>query len=264
MPIDGTQAPINDTEIHYEVRGSGAPVLFIPGAFGDAGGWETVSGLLADEYALISYDRRGNSRSPRPAGWTATSLAEHADDAAALLETLGMAPARVYGNSLGGAIALTLAVRHPKLVKHLMVHDPFLAALLPDPAAALRPLLEAIGPCLADGDMRGAARAFLARILGARTVALIPAPQLDRMLANAETFFSVEVPNMNDLEFGDVAVPVTVAVGAESPDFLTVGAHQLASLLDLTPVVLPGAHVPQLTHPAELAAVIRETFGTGA
>lgn len=256
--------PINGTEIHYEVRGSGAPILFISGAFGDAGGWETVGGLLAGEYTVISYDRRGNSRSPRPDGWTVTSLAEHADDAAALLEMLGMAPAQVYGNSLGGAIALTLALRHPKLVKHLMLHDPFLAALLPDRAVAIGPLLEAIGPSLADGDMRGAARAFLTRTLGAETVALIPAPQLDRMLGNAETLFGIEVPNMNELEFSDVAVPVTVAVGAESPDFLTAGAHQLASLIGLTPVVLPGAHVPQLTHPAEMAAVIRETFGTEA
>ena len=59
----------------------------------------SLADLLADEFTVICYDRRGNGRSPRPAGWARTSPEEQADDAAALLTALGLAPAAVYGSS---------------------------------------------------------------------------------------------------------------------------------------------------------------------
>ena len=68
---------------------------------GDGGNFKTLAGLLADEFTVICYDRRGNGRSPRPAGWATTSPEEQADDAAALLTALGLAPAAVYGSSAG-------------------------------------------------------------------------------------------------------------------------------------------------------------------
>ena len=80
---------VNGTTLYYELRGEGPPVVFISGAPGDAGFWTEIGDLLADEYTVLSYDRRGTSRSPRPEGWTSTSMDEQADDAAALLEALG-------------------------------------------------------------------------------------------------------------------------------------------------------------------------------
>ncbi|GIP33623.1 alpha/beta fold hydrolase [Paenibacillus sp. J2TS4] len=52
-------------EIYFEVRGAGEPLLMIPGGNGDAGFYTYVTGILADEYQVITYDRRGNSRSTR-------------------------------------------------------------------------------------------------------------------------------------------------------------------------------------------------------
>jgi pimeloyl-ACP methyl ester carboxylesterase len=83
-----------------------------------------VADALADAFCVITYDRRGNSRCPRPAGWTQTSLAEQADAAAALLAALGQAPAVVVGTSAGGSIALELALRHPHAVRAAIVHEP--------------------------------------------------------------------------------------------------------------------------------------------
>ncbi|MBA2318173.1 MAG: hypothetical protein H0V93_10440 [Euzebyales bacterium] len=56
----------------------------------------------------MTYDRRGNSRSPRPPGWTATSSAEQAGDAAGLVEALGLAPVTVFGSSGGAIVRLWL------------------------------------------------------------------------------------------------------------------------------------------------------------
>ena len=61
--------------------------------------------LLADEFTVLTYDRRGNSRSPRPADWTSTSVDQQATDAAELLMSLNLAPALVYGSSSGAIFA---------------------------------------------------------------------------------------------------------------------------------------------------------------
>ena len=78
------------TKLYYEMRGSGPPLLLITGGAGDAGEWAAVAPGLADGHTVITYDRRGMSRSPRPDGWTATSISEQAyagdDQAAAAAE----------------------------------------------------------------------------------------------------------------------------------------------------------------------------------
>jgi pimeloyl-ACP methyl ester carboxylesterase len=103
---------VGTTRLYHEVRGSG-PALFITGGTGDAGEWADVAPTLAEECTVVTYDRRGMSRSPRPDGWTATSMAEAADDAAALLRALELAPTVVVGHSGGASVACSLVVRHP-------------------------------------------------------------------------------------------------------------------------------------------------------
>src|SRR5215204_6360240 len=93
--VDVHQVRANGTVLHTETRGQGRAVLLIAGAGGDAAELAGVAATLADQFTVTTYDRRGNSRSPRPTGWTQTSLAEQADDAAALLATLGQRPAVV-------------------------------------------------------------------------------------------------------------------------------------------------------------------------
>ena len=62
----------NGTVLHTETRGQGPPVLLIAGAGGEAAELAAVAAALADAFCVITYDRRGNSRSPHPAGWAQT------------------------------------------------------------------------------------------------------------------------------------------------------------------------------------------------
>jgi pimeloyl-ACP methyl ester carboxylesterase len=78
-------------QLYYEICGNGPTLLLISGGASDAGQWSGVVPALAQQFMVVTYDRRGYSRSPRPDGWTSTSVMEHADDAAGLLRRLDLA-----------------------------------------------------------------------------------------------------------------------------------------------------------------------------
>lgn len=123
---------VNGTRIYYEKRGRGPAVLFVSGATGDAGHWTTVADILADAYTVITYDRRGNSRSPRPPGWTSTTIGEQADDTAALLRGLELVPAIVFGTSAAAHILADLYLRHPDVLQAAIFHEPAFPSDIPN------------------------------------------------------------------------------------------------------------------------------------
>lgn len=124
-------------ELHVEERGEGFPLLLIQGL-----GWSKwASRAQWDDYAarrrVLAFDNRGCGLSPKPPGPYSTELL--ADDAASVLEARGLERADVYGHSLGGYIALTLALRRPELVRSLVLvgTGPGGAGHLPPPPETL-------------------------------------------------------------------------------------------------------------------------------
>jgi pimeloyl-ACP methyl ester carboxylesterase len=77
---------------------------------------------------VLTYDRRGHSASERPGGQGC--LFEDADDLAALIEELDLAPAHIAGNSFGAVVTLRAASRHPGAFRSLIAHEPPLFPLL--------------------------------------------------------------------------------------------------------------------------------------
>jgi pimeloyl-ACP methyl ester carboxylesterase len=108
------------TSFYYEEQGEGQPILLIPPSGSTASTWGTLPGGLAGVGRVIVYDRRGYSRS---GGEAVRSAAEHAADAAAVLDALSAWPAVAVGTSAGATIALDLAVRWPDLVRAVVVHE---------------------------------------------------------------------------------------------------------------------------------------------
>ncbi|WP_440087052.1 alpha/beta fold hydrolase [Streptosporangium sp. LJ11] len=121
--------------LHHEIRGSGPTLLLICGGVYDAAGYAELARRLADRYTVVTYDRRGNSRSPLDGPPEPQSIETHADDAHRVLVEAGVTaddPAYVFGNSSGAIIGLELAARHPEQVRILVAHEPPLFELLPD------------------------------------------------------------------------------------------------------------------------------------
>lgn len=113
-------AVINKIRMHYEVTGQGAPVLLINGLSSPSVGWALQVKALAPHFQVVTFDNRGVGQTDLPPEPVYTT-GQMADDAAALLRHLKIGRAHVMGASMGGTIALELALRHPRLVRSLVL-----------------------------------------------------------------------------------------------------------------------------------------------
>ncbi len=107
-------------ELYCEVAGSGEPLLLIRGYGSHLGWWEPeFLQALRERFTLVLYDHRGTGWSSHREG--DYTIARLADDAAALLSSLGIENARVFGLSMGGMVAQEIALRHPGLTSVLVL-----------------------------------------------------------------------------------------------------------------------------------------------
>lgn len=114
---------IPGARIFYALEGAGSPLLLIPGLGMDHSYYRLAVPLLAARYSVHALDPRGigkSTKSPPP-----YSVEAWADDFAAVIGALGFGPIHVLGSSLGGAMALALAARHPEAVRSLVVVGAF-------------------------------------------------------------------------------------------------------------------------------------------
>jgi pimeloyl-ACP methyl ester carboxylesterase len=110
----GKYAEINGLKMYYEVHGTGRPLVLLHGAFG----WATIFPALAKNRQVIAIELQGHGHTAdinRP-----LTYEQMADDTAALLKQLKIEQADFFGYSMGGNVALAVAIRHPKLVRKLV------------------------------------------------------------------------------------------------------------------------------------------------
>ncbi len=110
-------------DIHYEVHGSGPPVLLTHGYSSTGEMWQGQIEALSSHHQLILWDMRGHGRSDYPEDPAAYSEAATVADMAALLDKVGAASAIVGGLSLGGYMSLAFYRAHPERVRALLIID---------------------------------------------------------------------------------------------------------------------------------------------
>lgn len=133
-------APVNGLKMYYEIEGTGDPLVYMPPAFGYAGLKSFPA--LVQRHSIITVDLQGHGRTAdipeRP-----ISFEQHAKDVIGLLQYLGISKADFFGESFGGVIATTIAVRCPELVHRVATY----AATFGTSQIAVKP--EALRPELA-------------------------------------------------------------------------------------------------------------------
>jgi 3-oxoadipate enol-lactonase len=105
--------------LHVETRGAGETILFIQGLGYATWAWAPQLDALERRARVVAFDNRGAGRSDKPEGPYSIRLL--AEDALAVLQKTGAGPAHVVGCSMGGYVALTLALRHPHVVRSLVL-----------------------------------------------------------------------------------------------------------------------------------------------
>ena len=111
----------NNITLNYEQQGSGEPLILIPFLTADNACYAFQVAEYAKHFNCISIDLRGTGESDKPA--TDYSTADLADDVAAFMQALGIQSAHITGLSLGAAVGMWLAVKHPEKVKSLSLHS---------------------------------------------------------------------------------------------------------------------------------------------
>jgi esterase len=256
-----TTATLDGIRLHHEEHGAGAPIMCIHGTSSSAAVWSDAIPALARLGRVIAYDRRGCGRSERPQPYERTSVAEHADDAAALLDALGAAPAVIIGRSYGGTVAIELAARHPDRVRALVVLEgdaprelaPAAAAWIDALAARLRDVASRCG-------VDAVAEALIGAVAGESAWRSFPEEWRRICTANGPAILAELAgewwPQGGATALAGIEQPALLVAASDSPPELREPTEALAAVLPHARVVhVAGGHLIDPAAPEVLAFV---------
>jgi 3-oxoadipate enol-lactonase len=221
--------------------------------------WDPQVPGLAERYRVVTYDTRGHGESPSPPGpYTIDDLV---DDLVALLDEVGAERAHIAGLSLGGMIAMRLAVREPQRIDRLAL---LCTSAKPDP----QPFLDR-AVAVRSGGTAALAPAVAARWLTPAYAAEHPdlVSKLEAMIAGADDegyAACCEVVATLDLRDDLAGIPAPTLVVGGSQDLALPPAHQQL-IADSIPgaellTVNPGAHLANLEQPRQVTGALLGHF----
>jgi pimeloyl-ACP methyl ester carboxylesterase len=264
-PTHSETLRVPGANLFYETIGSGPLLLLIHGGGGDGRAFTGIAGYLKDAYTVVTYDRRGLSRSTLDDPQEDQQVQTHSEDAHRLLAALTSEPAYVFASSGGALIGLDLVTRYPQQVRMLIAHEPpsHLEPGLAQRHEAIRAHARREGPA-------AAMRHFLTQIgvsyHDREPDARLP-EQSERATENIaflleHEFGMYERYRLDFAALRSASTRIVVAAGAVGRAYIGYQhAVALAQELATTVVEFPGHHVGYLSHPRAFAARLREVLG---
>ena len=140
----------NGISMHYEIKGKGENIVLIHGAGDTLDMWYHQVPVFSRNYSVTTYDIRGFGKTESPE--TAYTMSLLAEDAHQLMKTIGVAGGYFLGYSMGGRIALDLALDHPEMVKAIILANSY--AGLASPSSKSAELRRLTSELLEKGDMK--------------------------------------------------------------------------------------------------------------
>lgn len=252
-----------EANLVFDYEGSGPLLLLISGGGGTAPRFAPISSMLKDQYTVVRYDRRCNSRSTGDVT-KPLDMAQQARDAVAIINSLSDKGAYVMGESAGALIALSLVAEHPEVVRGAIFHEPPIIPILPD-ADDQYEFLEEVERLFQREGAPAAMHLFAQSIIGfAPTVAHDEQRMGDAdATSNLEFFFAQEFHNISrfrpDVERLQASkVPMIAAAGKLSGDAYYARATKLLSeFIGCQFRLMPGHHLGFIADPQIFVAELR-------
>lgn len=273
LPPQGSFVEVEGARIHYVERGTAPTVVLIHGLGGSSRNFQPIADELARSHRVIAIDRPGSGYSERPAR-RSSALTDQAEVIATVLTRLEIESAIIVGHSLGGAVALALALDHPSAVSRLVLLAPATSAFeleapLDSPMLEHRWMQQALAWTIAVPASRHFADDTLARIFHPQPVPADFATAGGGLLAQRP---AQVISNIQDLlalnkglidyraRYAELAVPIDVLHGEE--DAILAPELHLGALKDLPGVSierLPGVgHMVVHARPDRVLDLIRK------
>jgi pimeloyl-ACP methyl ester carboxylesterase len=247
-------------ELYVAERGTGSPVVLLHSGGMSSAQWRLLIDRLSGSHRVLALDFLGSGKNPPWPDGAPFDFSMDVEAVARLLSLPGNAPAHVVGHSYGGLIALTLARKHPSLVRSVAVYDPVAFGVLhdPDDAEGLADLSRASSdPVFSDSSLGGSERwleGFIDYWNGPGTWRSMPEASRDRFLRVGRKVYLEVTSLMSDRarssDYATLAVPVLLMVGEHSPPAARRVSALLATVLPHPRAqIIPSAgHMGPLTH----------------
>jgi pimeloyl-ACP methyl ester carboxylesterase len=249
-------AAVDGIALAYREQGEGEAVVFVHGSASDLRTWEQQLPAIGTRYRAIAYSRRYARPNEDIEPGADDQMLPHVDDLAALLRLIGAAPAHLVGHSWGAFICLLAAIRHPEIVRSLVLQEPPVLSLF----VSTPPLLRELFPLLVRrprtalailefgagtiapaqrafrrGDDDRALQAFARGVLGKETYERLPEERRQQARENLGTLraqlLGAGFPPLDEKDVRGIRIPTLLMTGQRSPAFLLRLTEHLQRLL---------------------------------
>ncbi len=251
---------VNGVSLYYEEHGKGAPIVCIHGAGSSALMWADAVEELVRLGRVTAYDRRGCTRSERPEPYERTSVAEQADDAAALLDALAATPPVVIGRSYGGAVAIDLALRYSDRVRALVLLEGDALGLSPAALEWTKAIGDRLREVAAQDGVDAVYEALIGAFLGESAWDSLP-DEVRRILTQNGPAVLAELAYVDEVmpdaaAFARIDKPTLLVAASESPSEQREMTEAMARVLsNARSAPVAGGHLIDPADPAVLGFV---------
>ena len=253
------------SDLYWEEAGEGPPVVLVHEAVGDSRMWDPQWETFPRSHRTVRFDQRGYGRSSLEPG-----TISHARDLLDLMDEVGLERPSLVGGSLGGRVALEVAVAQPDRVEKLVLLNPGLSGH--DWSQEVQAGWAEAEAALERGDIDTAVEVNLRMWFdGPRRSAEEVDPVLRARVGEMQRrALEVQVPVGDDVReeplvpdladrIGEVQAPTLVVIGeADAPDIHAIADRLVREIPDARRASMPGAHVASLEHPDEFDRIVLE------